>query len=322
MKRLTILAWSLAALFGGLCAFSAGYTLWANAQWPAEGRFVSAQGARVHVLDSGAPEGETLGTVLLIHGASVNARDLYESLGTGLRDTYRVLAMDRPGIGHSARAPQAQRLEVQARLAAQVIEDAGGSPVIVLAQSLGSATALRLALDRPDLVAGLVLLAPASHPYPGGNAWHAELGATPVLGAAFAWLFVPVVGPPMGQSGVPAGFAPAQPPVDYAQRVGLGLLFRPSQFVANAQDVVATNAEFTAQAPRYPEITAPTIIITPDRDAVVSPRIHAQALAAAIPAAELITLQGAGHAPQWSRPEACLAAVDRIAAMAGTRADR
>jgi pimeloyl-ACP methyl ester carboxylesterase len=178
---------------------------------------------------------------------------------------------------------------------------------------------LRLALDYPELVAGLVLLAPASHPYPGGNAWHARLGATPVIGQAFAWLFVPVVGPPMGSAGVPAGFAPASPPADYAERVGLGLLFRPSQFVANAQDVTATNAEFTAQAPRYPEITAPTIILTPDRDSVVSPRIHAQALAGDIPAAELITLQGAGHAPHWTQPQACLAAIDRVAAMAAPR---
>jgi pimeloyl-ACP methyl ester carboxylesterase len=321
MKIVAILGWVLLALIAALGAFSVAYTLWANATWPPAGRFVTAPGARVHVLDSGSPS-VPAPTVLLVHGASVNARDLYESLGPGLRQRYRVLAMDRPGIGHSNRPPQAEQLAVQAALAASVIAESGAESAIVVAQSLGAATALRLALDFPDRVDGLVLLAPASHPYPGGNAWHAELGATPILGPAFAWLFVPVVGPPLGQAGVPAGFAPAEPPQDYAQRVGLGLLFRPSQFVANAQDVVATNREFAAQSPRYPSIAAPTIIITPDRDNVVSPTIHAQALAAAIPAAELITLPGAGHAPQWSRPEACLAAVDRIAAMAAAPRER
>lgn len=297
---------------GLLTLYSLGFTAWANARWPAEGRFVEADGARLHVLDS-----RTAGRpVLLIHGASVNARDLWTSLGPGLEGRYQVMAMDRPGIGHSGRPANAQHLAVQARAAARVIEDNGRGPAIVVAQSLGSATALRLALDRPDLVAGLVLIAPASHPYPGPNAWHARLAATPVIGPVFAWLFVPILGPPMSESGVRGSFGPADPPSGYADQVGLPLLFRPSQFVANGRDVVATKAEFPAQAPRYPDITAPTVILTSDRDTVVSPRLHAQALAQEIPAAELVTLPGAGHAPQWTRGDACIAAVDRIAAMA------
>jgi len=44
--------------------------------------------------------------------------------------------------------------------------------------------------------------------------------------------------------------------------------------------------------------------------------LHAQALARDIPAAELVTLPSAGHAPQWTRADACVAADDRIATMA------
>lgn len=297
---------------GLLLLYSLGFTAWANARWPAEGRFVEAEGARLHVLDS-ATAGPP---VLLIHGASVNSRDLWTSLGSSLAERYQVLAMDRPGTGHSGRPPNAHQLAVQARAAARVIEDNGRGPAIVVAQSLGSATALRLALDRPDLVAGLVLIAPASHPYPGPNAWHARLAATPVAGPIFAWLFVPLLGPPMSEAGVRGSFGPADPPTGYADQVGLPLLFRPSHFLANGQDVVATKAEFPAQAARYPEIAAPTVILTSDRDTVVSPRLHAQALARDIPAAELVTLPSAGHAPQWTRADACVAAVDRIATMA------
>ena len=296
---------------GLLMLYSLGYTAWANARWPAQGRFVEANGVRLHVLDSATP-GQP---VLLLHGASVNARDLWTALGSGLDDRYQVLAMDRPGMGHSERPANAHLLSEQARAAARVIEDNGRGPAIVVAQSLGSATALRLALDRPDLVAGLVLIAPASHPYPGPNAWHAQLAATPVIGPVFAWLFVPILGPPMSEAGVRGSFGPADPPNGYADQVGLPLLFRPSQFLANGQDVVATKTEFSAQAPRYGEIGAPMVILTSDRDTVVSPRIHAQALAQEVPAAELVTLPGAGHAPQWTRADACIAAVDRIATM-------
>lgn len=304
---------------GLLLLYSLGFTAWANARWPAQGRFVAADGnVRLHVLDS-ATSGRP---VLLLHGASVNARDLWTSLGPGLEDRYQVMALDRPGMGHSGRPANAHLLSEQARAAARVIEDNGRGPAIVVAQSLGSATALRLALDRPDLVAGLVLIAPASHPYPGPNAWHAQLAATPVIGPIFAWLLVPVLGPPMSEAGVQGSFGPADPPTDYAGQIGLALLFRPSQFLANGQDIVATKSEFAIQAQRYGEITAPTVILTSDQDTVVSPRIHALALAQDIPAAELVTLPGAGHAPQWTRSDACIAAVDRIATMAATAAER
>lgn len=321
MKAIPLFGLIIGAVVTALFVYSIAYTAWANMTWPPLGRFVSADGTRIHVIDSAAENpADTRPTLLMIHGASGNARDMWESLGPGLRDHFRVLAMDRPGMGHSGRPPHAEQLAVQARIAAAVIEDAGTGPVYVVAQSLGSATALRLALDRPDLVRGLVLIAPAANPYPGRNAWYAELASTPVVGPVFTWLFVPVLGPLMSGSGTQAVFKPADPPEGYAQTIGLPLLFRPSQFMANASDVVATKSEFTAQSPRYADITVPTIILTGDTDSVVSPRLHAQALAATIPAAELVTLPGAGHAPHWSRTQACISAIDRIAAMAPAHA--
>jgi pimeloyl-ACP methyl ester carboxylesterase len=49
------------------------------------------------------------------------------------------------------------------------------------------------------------------------------------------------------------------------------------------------------QAERYDTLAAPIVIITGDRDTVVSPRHHAMRLAAAVPGARLEVRPGFGH---------------------------
>src|SRR5258705_5392558 len=75
------------------------------------------------------------------------------------------------------------------------------------------------------------------------------------------------------------------------------LLLRPAQFLANAQDLAALKAFVAAQAPRYGEIGAPTVILTGSADTTVSPHIHARAASAAVPDARLIVLAGGGCLP-------------------------
>jgi pimeloyl-ACP methyl ester carboxylesterase len=65
--------------------------------------------------------------------------------------------------------------------------------------------------------------------------------------------------------------------------------------------------------PSYAELHSPTIIITGDRDTLVSPKINACALAATLPQAKLVLLKGVGHMPHHAAPEAVAAAVDELA---------
>lgn len=302
------IAWAGAAVLGW-AAYGSAYAAWADLRWPARGLFIRAGDARLHAIDHGG-EGPL---VLALHGASANARE-FDAVAAALEGKVRLVAVDRPGYGHSSRPPGAEALARQAAILAAAIDAlGGGAPAIVLAHSLGSASALRLALDHPDKVAGLVLVAPAANPYPGPNAWHVRLAARPVSGRLFAHMAVPLAGPFMAAPAIANTFAPAEPPPDYARKAGVGLLFRPGTFRANALDVAATKAEFEAQYFRYDEISAPAIVITADSDRVVSPRIHARALARTLPKAELVVTPAAGHMPHQVRPEAVAAAVLRIA---------
>lgn len=289
-------------------AYGSAYAAWANARWPARGARLRVPGGRAHV----HVQGESGPSVVCLHGASANGRE-FDAVAAALDGQARIAVIDRPGYGHSTRPEGAAALDRAAAFVADAMAAAGLGRSIIAAHSLGAATALRLALDRPDLVAGLVLVAPAACPYPGPNAWHVRLAARPLIGPVFARVAVPIAGPLMARAAIANTFAPAAPPEGYAARAGVGLLFRPKTFRANAQDVAATKAEFERQYFRYDEIVAPAIIITADADRVVSPRIHAEALARALPKAELVVTPGAGHMPHQIRPEAVAAAILRIA---------
>ena len=273
----------------------------------------SATGARLHVREQGPSDAPR---ILLIHGANSNLLELWGPLAA-LAGDHRVIAFDRPGMGFSTRPKRhAATLALQARMAARVLEATGSGPALIVAHSLGSAVSLRLALDFPHLVEGLVLIAPASHPYPGDNAWWAKLAATPLLGAAFCGLLVPWLGPLMSAGGIAHNFWPNTAPAGYYDDAGVGLIFRPKAFAASARDVVATKAEFAAQAPLYADLFAPVIIVTADKDRIVNPKLHARALAVELPAAELVTAPGAGHMPHRLRTDLVLAAIRRVNAMA------
>lgn len=304
---LDIAAGTIAALGVG-AAYGSAYAAWANARWPARGAKVRVPGGVAHVVRIG----ESGPSVVCLHGASANGRE-FDNVAAALDGQAQVAMIDRPGYGHSSRPAGASSLKRAAAFIADAMAAAGCGRSVVAAHSLGAATALRLALDRPDLVAGLVLIAPAACPYPGPNAWHARWAAHPVGGPLFARLAAPLAGPLMARAAIANTFAPATPPDGYAEGAGVGLLFRPKTFRANAQDVVATKAEFEAQYFRYEEIAAPAIVITAEADRVVSPRIHAHALARMLPKAELVVTPGAGHMPHQIRPEAIAAAILRIA---------
>jgi pimeloyl-ACP methyl ester carboxylesterase len=311
-----------AAIALGACALAAharAYVRRVEARFPPTGRFIDADGARLHVREAGLQGAPRL---MLIHGASSNLLELWGPLADEFAPLHHVIAYDRPGMGHSTRAKRnAHTMASQAQCAARVLEQCGDSPALVVAHSLGAAVALRLALDHPHLVSGLVLVAPACNPYPGKPAWWARLSAAPILGDIFCGLIIPWLGPPLSAANVANNFWPAPTPVSYSEDAGVPLIFRPRAFRASARDVCASKAEFAAQQPRYADLLTPTVIITAEKDRIVSPKRHARALAATLPAAELVIAPDTGHMPHRLRTDLVIAAIRRVNEMTSAPAE-
>ena len=95
--------------------------------------------------------------VLLVPGGAATVHGYFPGLARALATHAAVIASDAPGIG--ATSPR-RPLSHYASWLAQAVREAGSGGVVVVGHSLGGLVALRLAIDEPDLVAGLLLLDP------------------------------------------------------------------------------------------------------------------------------------------------------------------
>jgi len=279
---------------------------------PPTGRFVEVTGGRLHLVELGPADGTP---VVILHGASANLQDMRLTLGELLAKRHHVILVDRPGHGWSDRpggdddASPAR----QAALVREMFDRLGVTRAIVVGHSFAGAIVMAFALAYAERVAGLVLLAPATHPWKGGVKWYYTVTAAPVIGPLLARTVVLPVGFPLLDSICRAAFAPQSMPESYTQRAAIALALRPPEFFANSQDVARLLDHLKRQAPRYGEIKSPTVIITGDSDTTVPPDTHARPLARTLPHAKLIELPGVGHAVQHAAAKVAAAEIDRLA---------
>jgi pimeloyl-ACP methyl ester carboxylesterase len=116
--------------------------------------------------------------VVLLHGLTATHRYVVMGSKSLQRAGHDVLAYDARGHGASdpAPAPEAYTYEDLAADLVQVLDDAGLDRAVLAGASMGAHTAVRVALEHPERVAGLVLVTPAYDPeeWPGNLArWDA-----------------------------------------------------------------------------------------------------------------------------------------------------
>lgn len=104
--------------------------------------------------------GGTGSPVVLLHGLGGSAAN-WVPVFPDLVAAHRVIAVDLPGHGGSPAPPRGTGVEGFAAAVAAALEAEGVGPALVAGHSFGGHVAVRLALQRPDLVAGLVLVATA-----------------------------------------------------------------------------------------------------------------------------------------------------------------
>ena len=308
---LTSLAAGAVALAGALAAGTAVKARAIDRRFPPEGRFETIDGVRIHFVETRPADDDGRLPVVLIHGASGNLAEPRGALGDRLADR-RLLLVDRPGHGHSGRRGDLSSPAAPARILAGLMDRLGIGRAIVVGHSLGGSIAAAMGVLHPDKVAGLVFVAPATHPWPGGIAWYYTAATMPLVGRLFTWTLA-LPGGSSSMSAAAAGvFAPEPMPPDYVERARLPLVLRPRSFRANAEDVANLKPHLQALSPRYGEIRAPTVVVTGDSDGVVLARIHSEGLKRDISGADLVVLPGVGHMPHHTRPDAVIAAIETV----------
>jgi len=128
----------------------------------AAGKRIHVTGAALNVVELG-PRDAPGPPVVLLHGASSNLEAMRRPLGDLLAKHRRVILIDRPGHGFSLRDHVMDSTPaIQAKMIDEALEKLDSGPVILVAHSLAGALGARMALDYPNRVAGLVMLAPVT----------------------------------------------------------------------------------------------------------------------------------------------------------------
>jgi pimeloyl-ACP methyl ester carboxylesterase len=281
--------------------------------FPAQGRMIEVSGATLHVVELG-PRDAAGPPIVMLHGASSNLEAMRQPLGERLAATHRVILIDRPGHGWSTRAREDDSTPaIQGRMIDEALEKIGVGQAILVVHSWAGALGARMALDYPKRVAGLVMLAPVTYPWPGGVGTYNDIITTPVIGPLLAYTITLPLGTFLTEPAARSVFLPQTMPKDFVRDTATPLLLRPGEFLANARDLVTLKAAVREQAPRYADIKAPTVVIAgDDADKTVSTNIHSRPFAAVVPGAKLIVLPNVGHMVQNAAPELVMREIDAM----------
>lgn len=129
---------------------------------------------------------DTLPTVLFIHG-SPGSWDAFIGFfaDSTLYTRARLISVDRPGFGKSEKGKPVPSLQTQAACLAPLLRlSRSEERPILVGHSLGGPVAVRLAMDYPNEVGGLILVAPSVDPGLEKEEWYRPLGAA----VPFRWL--------------------------------------------------------------------------------------------------------------------------------------
>jgi pimeloyl-ACP methyl ester carboxylesterase len=224
--------------------------------------YVMVNGVNTWYDERGAGE-----TLVLLHGGLTDSRDFDPNLAM-LADRFRLLLPDRRGHGRTADVPGPLSVSLMARDLAAFLDKLAGGPAHLVGYSAGAAVALRVALDRPDLVNRLVLIS---------GAFHQD-----------GMLVLPQAG----------GTPPPQLVARYAEVSPDGADHFPT--------VIAKVARSAAEEPGLCRedlavIIRPTLVMSGDDDLVTLD--HTVALYESLPNAQLAILPGTSHLLLFEKPE-------------------
>lgn len=209
-------------------------------------------------------------TLLMVHGSGGRAQSYLPQL-SGLARDFNVASIDMPGHGQTP-GPTPQRVEEYSRWLGDFLA-AGPIRPVVMGHSLGGAVILQLALERPRLIKGLILLGTGS-----------RLRVMPAI-----------------LDGIKADFeSTAAMVVRYSYAAGAdertidqGI----EELSANDPKTVWSN--FTAcdnfdVSARLNEITMPTLVLVGEQDQL-TPMKYSEFLAKGIAGAQLKVIENGGH---------------------------
>lgn len=305
-------AGGIAAIGGGLAAYSKLTKSKIEKAVPRDGALIDVGGETLHVVDRGSGP-----PIVMIHGLGGQLRNFGKAMVEDLERDYRVILVDRPGSGYSPRASdRSARLAVQAETIAKLIRKLELDRPLIVGHSLGGALALSMALNHPDVVGGLALITPLTQDQGFDSVppvFKPLVIRSPALRKAVAWSVATPMGVMRAETALKDIFAPEPVPEDFGIEGGGMLAIRPDNFYASSSDIMALEGELEPMVEAYKQIDVPVSILFAKSDNVLDPMLHGDKTVRAIDGA-FFELADGGHMIPFTQPGVCAAFVRRVAA--------
>jgi 3-oxoadipate enol-lactonase len=235
-------------------------------------------------------------TLLLVHAFPVDA-SMWEAQVQSLGDEHRVLAPSLPGFGGTPPAGEVMTMDAAADFLAEELDRAGEAGAVVCGLSLGGYVAFSLWRRHRDRVAGLVLANTRAEP-------DDEAGRERRRGVA-----------EKARKEGSEAIAESPPPLlsknapdALWDRVRAMIRAQPGEAIAAASLGMAERPD---SRPILGQIDVPTAVVTASGDTLIPPDVSS-AMADAIPAADLVVLEGAGHLSNLEDPQGFNTAVRSV----------
>jgi pimeloyl-ACP methyl ester carboxylesterase len=279
---------------------------------PPAGQFVTVQGVRLHYVERGT------GTPLvLLHGNGSMIEDFQSS---GLIDiaskSYRVIAFDRPGFGHSERPRDTVWTpEAQADLLAAAMRKIGVSDALLLGHSWGTLVALALAIRYPGNVQGLILASGYYFPAPRADVVILSPPAIPFIGDILSHTVSPLVSRMIWPLLLRKVFGPSPVPKKF-KGFPEEMAVRPSQLRASAAEAALMIPAAHALEVKYQRLAMPVAILAGEEDRLIEQE-QPEALHDAIAHSTLTRIAGEGHMIHQTATAEVMKAIDRVDEQAG-----
>jgi non-heme chloroperoxidase len=246
-----------------------------------------AKGVRLPYAAHGDPSGHP---VLLLHGFADSWRS-FELVLPHLPESIYAVALTLRGHGDASRPATGYGIRDFAADLAE-FQDAMNLPAaVIVGHSMGSAVALRFALDHPERTVGLVLV--GASPTMGSTAAARQFSDTTVS------KLTDPVDPALVRGMTESMLAQPVPSAFLDAAIEAGLKVPALVWKAAFESRWRLEGDYSAELNR---IKIPTLIVWGDHD-VRYPRGEQEALASAIAGSRLLVYHGAGHLLHWEEPQ-------------------
>ncbi|GAA1480988.1 alpha/beta fold hydrolase [Gordonia sinesedis] len=209
---------------------------------------------------------------------------------------YRVVTFDNRGIAPSSECPEGFALSDMVADTAALIEHVGGGPAFVVGTSLGARITQELALARPDLVAGGVMVATYGRSTPVQEA---------ISAGERALYDNKITLPPEYEAAITAhlNLSPHTLDDDRTARDWLDIIgFSPQRVTPGVRAQLELHNGETDRLAAYRAISRPSLVVGFADDRTLPAKL-AREVADAIPGAEYAEVERAGHFGYLERPD-------------------